>query len=286
MSNYFEKLKDTVSTTPKHFRHVLLKPADCFNQLQILAYGIRETMPPYIVNRPHGLEAYLFVLFHDDITMRMRNQEIKCSGGNLVIWEPGDQNIFGNINKEWNHTWLVCNGRFITGRIKEYGIPLRSMIPVRDPSIFEKYLFDLHHEIMSHPQWDPDIIKNTFHSMLREISRACSTDKTAVPERMLLLKSYIDMNYHESLSLHELSRQIHMSIPYLCREFKKHFGLGAVEYLIRVRMEHAKYLLYDTSLNIGEIGIKVGYEDIYQFSKIFKKYHGCSPKKLRSVRNR
>ena len=46
--------------------------------------------------------------------------------------------------------------------------------------------------------------------------------------------------------------------------------------------EKAKALLESgASLSIGEIAERVGYEDAYHFSKLFKKTYGVSPSKMR-----
>ena len=72
-----------------------------------------------------------------------------------------------------------------------------------------------------------------------------------------------------------------LSIPQFCRSFKKHFDIAPAEYLMRLRMDYASYLLDDVNLSIGQIGAMVGYDNVYYFSKMFKKYYGKSPSKMR-----
>ena len=51
-----------------------------------------------------------------------------------------------------------------------------------------------------------------------------------------------------------------------------------INYLIKVRLEKARVILEnDTSGSIKNIANAVGYEDVYHFSKLFKKYYGFSP---------
>ena len=72
-----------------------------------------------------------------------------------------------------------------------------------------------------------------------------------------------------------------MSVPHLCSEFKKHFGVPVIDYVIRRRMREAAYLLHDRNLNITGIARRVGYTDIFHFSKLFKKHFGRSPREVR-----
>lgn len=52
-------------------------------------------------------------------------------------------------------------------------------------------------------------------------------------------------------------------------------------YLVKLRMEQAKYLLRTTTLKGYEIGNQVGYEDYAYFSNLFKDYTGFKPNEFR-----
>lgn len=53
------------------------------------------------------------------------------------------------------------------------------------------------------------------------------------------------------------------------------------EYVIRKRMSAAQRLLFEVDLRPGDIAEAVGYPDILQFSKQFKKTFGMSPTQYR-----
>jgi YesN/AraC family two-component response regulator len=48
-------------------------------------------------------------------------------------------------------------------------------------------------------------------------------------------------------------------------------------------MEKAKMLLKTTDIYVNEVGVRVGYPDIFHFSKAFKKYAGYSPVEFRRL---
>ena len=51
-----------------------------------------------------------------------------------------------------------------------------------------------------------------------------------------------------------------------------------INYLIKIRLEKAKTILErGEGGSIKNIANEVGYEDVYHFSKLFKKYYGVSP---------
>ena len=53
------------------------------------------------------------------------------------------------------------------------------------------------------------------------------------------------------------------------------------DFIIYFRMDKAKKLLSDMSMNIGDVSRSVGYEDPLTFSKLFKKNVGVSPNAYR-----
>ena len=98
------------------------------------------------------------------------------------------------------------------------------------------------------------------------------------------VQNHIEENYAHPIFLSELASVLHISAPYLSAKFKKKLGCSFSEYLVRFRMNKASVLLREESLlSISEIADSVGYNDYAQFSKIFKKYKGVSPRTYRKA---
>ncbi|MFH0922272.1 MAG: AraC family transcriptional regulator [Fibrobacterota bacterium] len=280
--NYGKILKDTLTEKDnKPFRRILIEPIQHQNEFSLHAYAVREQMPAYTVNRPQGLDAYLFILFYDDAFFKSAKQEAAAPAGSLVIWEPGITNIFGNPARPWCHSWLVCSGSLIKELLLKNKLPLQQVIRPKEASFFDKGLLDIHAECTTHANADPDIIRNLLHNLIKQAARAVQSDENQPSDRVLRIKRYIDNHYDQPLSLADLSARFAMSVPLMCREFKAGLHSSIMAYTLRLRMEHARYLLSDTHLNVGEVGIKVGYNDLYLFSRMFKKRFGFSPNKIR-----
>jgi AraC-like DNA-binding protein len=69
---------------------------------------------------------------------------------------------------------------------------------------------------------------------------------------------------------------------YLSREFKKYTGFSPNDYLIQLRVDHAKYLLLSTTLPANKISHIVGIHDMNNFNNLFKRKTGITPGKYRS----
>lgn len=93
--------------------------------------------------------------------------------------------------------------------------------------------------------------------------------------------SYISSHYRQNLELKELAALAGCGVRQLQRRFKQEKRLGPMEYVIQLRMENASRMLHHTDASIGEIADKMGYRDMYYFSRAFKKYYGVPPLRYR-----
>ena len=91
------------------------------------------------------------------------------------------------------------------------------------------------------------------------------------------LVDYLDYHYAEKIRLAEIAEKIGVSRSYLTHSFKALMHMPPKEYLTRVRMRQAKYLLLNTSKTITEISHLCGYDDSMSFDKSFRKYYEQSP---------
>lgn len=93
--------------------------------------------------------------------------------------------------------------------------------------------------------------------------------------------AYISENVDKPLTLEHLSKRASLSPFYFTRVFKKETGFTPHEYIIRVRLELAKFLLKTTDARIKEIAFRSGFENEGSFCTSFKKATGITPLKFR-----
>lgn len=79
------------------------------------------------------------------------------------------------------------------------------------------------------------------------------------------------------ISLAELARELNVSYSWFRRAFAHHTGLSPHQYLLDIRLAHARELLAGTSLAAKEIAVKVGFEDPHYFSRLFHRRVGLTP---------
>ena len=80
----------------------------------------------------------------------------------------------------------------------------------------------------------------------------------------------------QDLRVEEIADKMNLDRRYLSRIFKEKTGQTVQEYLISVRMEAAKQQLV-RGASVNEAAKLSGYEDVCNFSKMFKRLFGVSP---------
>lgn len=90
--------------------------------------------------------------------------------------------------------------------------------------------------------------------------------------------NYLNENYDQKISLEQIAHNMYLSPVYISKIFKEETGESPINYLIKIRLEKARDILHKgDGGSIKNIANQVGYEDVYHFSKLFKKYYGISP---------
>jgi len=82
------------------------------------------------------------------------------------------------------------------------------------------------------------------------------------------VREFIRANYKKKIKLIDISKAIYLSPYYLSHIFKRETGITLMEYLAKVRIEEAKYLLENTQWNTTRIKVI-----FVRFLKKMKEYH-------------
>ena len=92
---------------------------------------------------------------------------------------------------------------------------------------------------------------------------------------------YIDGNYDDEMSVHSLADRFFMSPSYFAHLFQKRTSRGVMEYVNETRIRKACALLERENMPIGEIALRVGFNDVNYFSRKFKMICHMTPKEYR-----
>ncbi|WP_343746299.1 AraC family transcriptional regulator [Chitinophaga sp.] len=151
-----------------------------------------------------------------------------------------------------------------------------------DPSVYEKNVFYKEYQELNNRQ-SLSVFTETHGILLQLVSRFLTQetfkhmDTGQVPAKILNIISYIQLNLNRDLSVTHLAKKANLHTDYFSRLFQQHTGERPVKYVHEKRIERAQYLMLTTRLTFTEIATQTGFDNVFYFSKIFKKITGISP---------
>jgi len=95
---------------------------------------------------------------------------------------------------------------------------------------------------------------------------------------------YIHLNYEKNITLGEMSRLINYSTSYFSTLFKSVTSKSYIEYLNHYRIKKAMELLKNTDMRVIDVASSVGFENVSNFNRLFKKLIGMSPRDYKKLK--
>ena len=103
--------------------------------------------------------------------------------------------------------------------------------------------------------------------------------------RLLVAIAVMEANREMPLSPSVLADRSGLSLRHFERLFQEHCGCSPRQYYLDVRLDHARTLLQDTNMLIGDISKAIGLESASYFSRRYKERFGHSPNVERARTN-
>jgi len=95
------------------------------------------------------------------------------------------------------------------------------------------------------------------------------------------VETFIHQHLGDAIALDDLAGKFHLSVTHFSRLFRQRYRVSPMQYVTQARMGRACSMLRETRVKISQVGLAVGYEDPYYFSRIFRKTVGVSPQAFR-----
>ena len=96
------------------------------------------------------------------------------------------------------------------------------------------------------------------------------------------MAAFLSQESIHSVSLDELCRKFHFSKNHVINLFKERYGVTPIEYVNRLKIRRAEYLLEVTSDSVEWVAAQCGFNSYSHFYRLFYRKNGVSPRKWRS----
>ncbi len=102
--------------------------------------------------------------------------------------------------------------------------------------------------------------------------------------RLKRVVDYVDAHFAEAISLNDMAAAAGLSRMHFAAQFRLATGSKPHDFILMHRIEAAKGLLLNTSNDLVDVGLTVGFQAQAHFSTVFKRFVGETPGRWRRAR--
>ena len=198
--------------------------------------------------------------------------------GDLYFLNKYQQHIYyADKNDPYDKYFLVVEGKLVDKFLEAHDITESVIVVHKDVADVFRQAF----RVISAADKTGDETYNAMTGIVLKLVQAVrEPDYRPVPREehpAKIIKSYIDYNVYEKLTLSDIAKTAHLSVSQTERVFKAKYGISPVKYVIEKKLEAAASLFITSFFNVSEVSTRLGFSDVKYFSRLFKAKFGKPP---------
>ena len=205
--------------------------------------------------------------------------------GEFFFIPPDTLNYYeADALEPWSYTWLGMKGELLPAFFERLGISAENPVGKFTPELYDVLAEIL--EDMATGVTASFAAVGRCYLFLSHLEKSLNRPESAQhrpSENVERATTLIDERLHKTLSVSALADELGLDRSYLCSIFKRELGCSPQQYILKRKIEQAKYFLSSTAENVKYIALSLGYDDPFVFSRAFKKVTGVSPSHWRET---
>jgi len=228
-------------------------------------------------------EQLVYSVVDNELAAEIAGRCLTLPLGGFVLLPPGTRHTFAHadeaapVSLQWFRLALTRHGRPVTLG----GAP----VVLRGGGALREHLERLHDDRASGGADATLRIKASLALLFSSAFHLADTTPTDGPtlsyaQRQRLYELTRDPS-GKRMSPAQIAAHMDLSADHFTRLFRRTFGVPPRRWLIEQRIRDAATLLVDSTMNVSQVADALGYPDVYQFSRQFKRVMGVSPRGYR-----
>ena len=240
--------------------------------LPLYVYSCCSDFPLKKTDYPKGAANQQFIMTLSGMgKLELNGKSHILNQGKLIFYKKGVPCSYNPLTDDWRICFISFNGSSADKLLQHYGFG--------DANLFDDdYLNGLLLDICKSA--DKTINEEELSELLYNFINETGSSVLNIYKPKPLVKAlrYIVNNYTQSsLNISKIVEVSGTSTTKLFKMFKQMENVSPAQYLINLRMNHAKALLMSTTHSVNDIAQTVGYETANYFSSAFRHHVGMAP---------
>ena len=226
---------------------------------------------------PHMHQCFEFIIIHDGcMNVSVDNQVFVLYAGDAALIFPNQIHSLESIKSE--HTLCIFSPEFV----KAFWQKTSKKLPLNSKFRLEESVIDLFNQLSQNKT--EAFKKGILYLICDQFDKNTTYKSQNFDDKSLLYKmfAFVDNNFEVDCSLASLSDKIGYNYSYLSRYFKNAVGISFNSYVNNYRINHACYLLKNSTLPIIQCAFDSGFISLRSFNRNFKEQLGITPIEYRN----
>ncbi len=242
----------------------------------------------YLKQHTHTFYQLIYIV-NGSCQLQLNGEDIYISAPQIIFLSPGESHGFSEI---YTDNLVTLDVKFMINNSNLVEIcsnisPLTKPITEEIKQILEQIRF----QGIRKNRWYQEFCRLNVSNLLLILeswySKETESPIQSIPSLQLSSCSinpltnkiirYLECNLSFGITSSDLEQVFSFSYRYLSVKFKRDMGMTPMSYRERLRIERAKELMSYTTYELKEIFEMIGFSDIHQFTKSFKKIEGIPP---------
>lgn len=247
--------------------------------LHLIMCGKEKCVPDFKMP-PHLREYYLIhYVQHGTVAFEENEKQHTVGEGHIFVIYPDTLTSYCNadVNKSLEFCWIGFVGDAAEKYLEYAGITRDNPVIHVNNTEFEDAALKLVKLFEKNRQPSEIALNNQLLKCFSGIEKSVKPYKKEPVNYTDVALAYIDDNYMRDISSADIVDFVKLNRSYLFKIFKQQTGLSVSQYLIKYRINKACDFFREYDFTIGQVARMVGIDDIYYFSKLFKRFIGVTP---------
>ncbi|RMD79500.1 MAG: AraC family transcriptional regulator [Lentisphaerae bacterium] len=260
------------------------------NPIESIGIDFRHS-PEFTINRPEGLESYLFLHFISPVEIQTMDGKMVAPACSNILYSPAFPQWYRGHNSGLHNDWIHIHPDFLTPVIREYRFPVNRIVPFHHPQKLRMALREIWAEFIHGLPYSAQrlslLLRLLFLDFCREWAATpqprFSPHKRELLHRFRELRSQVHVRLDQSWSVARMARLVNLSPSRFTSLYSEFFGISPLNDLIEARLQRAHWLLSSTDMSVTEVAEASGFNNVFYFSRTFRRRFGFPPSAVREA---